>query len=85
MISLTLLYATVLPVALQLVLGIWHEATAKKDADLPHHLSTLFSSLVSRHSPRLAATVDELLACWAGAEQIWAGTRLLGGMSAGFG
>lgn len=89
MISLTLLYSSILPLLLQLVLGIWQSTDYRDQAvDRPPDLTIL--SHVLERLPESAglwilATVNGLVAIWNRTDLIWAGTRLLGGMSAAFG
>lgn len=89
MISLTLLYSTILPLLLQLVLGIWHTSEGATDSPETHtDLRTLSGALQilpeSMRAP-LVAAIRECLDLWNRTDHIWAGTKLLGGMSAGFG
>ena len=86
MISLTLLYTTLLPLALQLVLSIWYTHDASNRSTYSYAVPTFINSLLPRH---LANSIDgmitEMLHVWGRTDRIWAGTKLLGGMSAGFG
>lgn len=86
MISLTLLYTTLLPLALQLVLSIWytHDTSAKSPAS--NSTPVFIYNLFPRHLAKsIDDTITETLRVWERTDRIWAGTKLLGGMSAGFG
>jgi hypothetical protein len=86
MISLTLFYTTLLPLALQLVLGIWYTHDTSNKSTCDYTVPTFFHSLLSQHlASSIAETVTEMLRVWERTDRIWAGTKLLGGMSAGFG
>jgi hypothetical protein len=86
MIPLILLYTTFLPLALQLILSIWYTPDSS-------NVSTPFirlPSILTQHvSEEILATVQDALqdamTVWNQTDRIWAGTKLLGGMSAGFG
>lgn len=86
MIPLTLLYTTLLPLALQLVLSIWytHQPTTSSQSTI------VLPSLVADNIPPelLASIYDtwrDAKVMWDRTDRVWAGTKLLGGMSAGFG
>lgn len=86
MISLTLFYTTLLPLALQLVVSIWHSHDPTKIAT--HHYS--IPSFIKNLLPQdLVVSIEhataEMANIWERTDRIWAGTKLLGGMSAGFG
>jgi hypothetical protein len=89
MISLTLLYSTILPLLLQLVLGIWQTTESPFDHTDSTSQLALLSDTLGRLPESTRITVlafsHELLQLWYRTDLIWAGTRLLGGMSAAFG
>lgn len=104
LIPLTILYTSLLPLILQLVLSIWytrppsiHESTpsltststpANGSLPLPFPIS-LAESLLDRLPPAWTDALREVYAdisrAWVSTDRVWAGTRLLGGMAAGFG
>ena len=89
MISLTLLYSTILPLLLQLILGIWQGTGIATDHD--DHLvklsvlSPLLDRLPEAARVSILASINDMVDLWNRTDLIWAGTRLLGGMSAAFG
>ena len=85
LVPLTLLYTTLLPLVLQLFLTIWYapDVRSAKTA-APVSLIDLVPWIERAH-PEVRAFVRALEELWSGGDRIWAGTRLLGGMSAGFG
>jgi len=87
MISLTLLYTTLLPLALQLVLSIWYTQGSSNKSTYPYAVPTFINSLLLPQSlaSSIEDTIAEMLRVWGRTDRIWAGTKLLGGMSAGFG
>ena len=85
MISLTLLYTTLLPLALQLVLSIWYTHDTSNKSTHEHTVPTLIYNLLPPHlTSSIDGTITEMLRVWGRTDRIWAGTKLLGGMSAGF-
>ncbi|BEJ04340.1 hypothetical protein CcaverHIS641_0201570 [Cutaneotrichosporon cavernicola] len=78
LVPLVLLYTALLPLVLGLVLRIWYTPTYS-DPEFG------FTGLLAAHSPGVAAEVAALAKAWGHTDRVWAGTRLLGGMSAGFG
>lgn len=93
LISLTLLYTSLLPLLLQLGLGIWYTPPQPYSSTQPiphisleHHLPL---SVISHISPKVLITFNDAFAdfhhTYRCTDKIWAGTRLLGGMSSGFG
>lgn len=88
MISLTLFYTTLLPLILQLVLSIWYTReplypdSQLLDLKNPNFLAALVSDDMAES---LCTFVNEVASMWQRTDRIWAGTKLLGGMSAGFG
>ncbi|KAK1923635.1 Arv1-like family-domain-containing protein [Papiliotrema laurentii] len=85
LIPLTLLYTSLLPLLLQLFLSIWH--SPPDPAFTPPAWDTFVDSLpfdISQH-PYIRQIAMELADVWSKADRLWLGTRLLGGMSAGFG
>ena len=88
MISLTLFYTTLLPLILQLVLSIWYTYEAP-DADTRRfdlwHASGLAGLVSDDMAESLCTFVNETASMWQRTDRIWGGTKLLGGMSAGFG
>ncbi|CAK9782960.1 hypothetical protein CC85DRAFT_286929 [Cutaneotrichosporon oleaginosum] len=78
LVPLVLLYTALLPLVLRLVLRIWYMPTFTEPA-----LS--FTGLLTAHVPGIAAEFENLAHAWGHTDRVWAGTRLLGGMSAGFG
>lgn len=88
MISLTLLYATLMPLVLQLVLGIWYTSPEPLHPASEWDLATTFylsGMLPEAIREALAGWLAALSVAWYRSDQIWIGTKLLGGMSAGFG
>ena len=86
MISLTLLYTTLLPLALQLVLSIWYTHDTSNKSTYEYTVPTIISNLFPHHlTSSIEGTITEMLRVWGRTDRIWAGTKLLGGMSAGFG
>jgi hypothetical protein len=86
MISLTLLYTTLLPLALQLVLSIWYTHDTSNKSTHSHSTPVLICRLLPHHlANSIEDTITEMLYVWGRTDRIWAGTKLLGGMSAGFG
>ncbi|WVQ77766.1 hypothetical protein IAR50_007456 [Cryptococcus sp. DSM 104548] len=84
LIPITLLYTALLPLLFQLLLYPWTTPV------IPHHspasiLSTLPLPSSWTSSPAITGLDQHLSSQWAQTDKIWAGTRLLGGMSAGFG
>ncbi|WOO82210.1 Protein arv1 [Vanrija pseudolonga] len=92
LVPLVLLYTTLFPLLLQLALSIWyappasiHETllpTAASASVLPERV---VAALPAALADSIKAAEDGVVAAWSGANRVWAGTRLLGGMSAGFG
>jgi len=84
LIPLVVLYTSLVPLVLQLFLSIWYTSPT---ATIP----TSYTSLVDgipfdiRLYPKMRHALIELEELWHRADSVWAGTRLLGGMSAGFG
>ena len=86
MISLTLLYTTLLPLALQLVLNIWYTHDTSAKSAYSYSIPVFIFNLLPRHLAKSTeGTITEMLRVWERTDRIWAGTKLLGGMSAGFG
>ena len=89
MISLTLLYSTILPLLLQLILGIWQATEIATDHDdnliKLSVLSPLLDRLPEPARVSIWASINDMVELWNRTDLIWAGTRLLGGMSAAFG
>ena len=90
MISLTLFYTTLLPLILQLVLSIWYTREPLYPDSQLHVLDlknlNFLAALVSDDmAESLCTFVNEVAGMWQRTDRIWAGTKLLGGMSAGFG
>ncbi|ODN72886.1 hypothetical protein L202_08309 [Cryptococcus amylolentus CBS 6039] len=84
LIPITLLYTALLPLLFQLFLYPW---TNPVTTHVPPTslLSTLPILGSWAPSPAITAFDKHLSLQWAQTDKIWAGTRLLGGMSAGFG
>lgn len=93
LIPLVLLYMTLLPLLLQLGLSVWSVAASpltglpglpgpQTSTPLSESFAAVAPWLVSRVPPQMAREVDR---AWASSNKLWLGTRLLGGMSAGFG
>ncbi|TXT12968.1 hypothetical protein VHUM_01369 [Vanrija humicola] len=78
LVPLVLLYTALFPLLLQLALSIWYAPPSV----LPERVVAALPSAVAEG---IKAAEDSVLAAWSGANRVWAGTRLLGGMSAGFG
>lgn len=94
LVPLTLLYTSLLPLLLQLFLSIWYSPGPSSHEPLPatSHMSIIstlpqriISLFPSDHLNIVTELEGELNRAWNGADRVWAGTRLLGGMSAGFG
>ena len=94
LIPLTLLYTSLLPLLLQLFLSIWYTPSMNPHEQPPSPssfspISTLPQPFISLFSPEtLDASLEfesAIAHTWATADKVWVGTRLLGGMSAGFG
>jgi hypothetical protein len=88
MISLTLFYTTLLPLVLQLVLSVWytHDPVNVFDPTPDPERFPFMSRFVSREMAKSLSTfIHDLASMWQRTDRIWAGTKLLGGMSAGFG
>lgn len=82
LVPLVLLYTALLPIILRLLLRIWYPTTTTYQS--PPSAGG-FALALQRHAPQLAAEVAALAEQWGSTDRVWAGTRLLGGMSAGFG
>lgn len=78
LVPLVLLYTALLPLVLRLVLRIWYTPVFSDPA-------LGLTGLLADHAPSLAAEVEKFAHAWGHTDRVWAGTRLLGGMSAGFG
>jgi hypothetical protein len=80
LIPLTLLYTSILPLLLNLFLAIWHAPaprTTYTASDIP---------VIPAYLPPIMQDWSTLFwVSWNTTDRIWAGTRLLGGMSSGFG
>jgi hypothetical protein len=86
MISLTLLYTTLLPLALQLVLSIWYTHDSYNKSTYNDTVPAFIHSVLPQQLAKsIDGTTTEMLRVWGRTDRIWAGTKLLGGMSAGFG
>jgi len=88
MISLTLFYTTLLPLILQLVLSIWYTHEPPNANTHPFdlwHPGSLAGLVSDDMAESLCTFVNEAASMWQRTDRIWAGTKLLGGMSAGFG
>ncbi|WWC65854.1 uncharacterized protein I303_108476 [Kwoniella dejecticola CBS 10117] len=87
LISLTLLYTSLIPLLLQLVLSIWYTPPPSIHEHLPATASdiSLLSTLPIKFPVELLELEAALHHAWSRSDRIWIGTRLLGGMSAGFG
>lgn len=83
LVPLVLLYTALLPLVLRLLLRIWYApfpSTYYHPLSLPPGFK-----MVEHYAPALAAEARALTEAWGTTDRVWAGTRLLGGMSAGFG
>ncbi|WVR08038.1 hypothetical protein IAU60_005082 [Kwoniella sp. DSM 27419] len=89
LIPLTILYTSILPLLLQLILSLWYTPPTSIHEPLPSITSpaSFLSSLpFHRLIPAPLLQIETALAhAWLRSDRIWAGTKLLGGMSAGFG
>jgi hypothetical protein len=86
MISLTLLYTTLLPLALQLVLSIWYTHTGRSEFITDFHMPTSLDGILPENIIRsIEIIIQDGVSIWDKTDRIWAGTKLLGGMSAAFG
>nr|XP_031860726.1 uncharacterized protein CI109_003769 [Kwoniella shandongensis]KAA5527798.1 hypothetical protein CI109_003769 [Kwoniella shandongensis] len=92
LIPLTILYTSLIPLLLQLILSIWYTPPFPP-APLSSTSTSPLSSVLTHIPISIPSSVqDDLLTLervvvdtWQSTDKIWAGTRLLGGMSAGFG
>lgn len=87
LIPLVLLYTTLLPLLLQLGLSVWSTAASPYS---PQASTTPLSESFGAVAPWLVKLVPadathQIDRAWASSNKLWLGTRLLGGMSAGFG
>lgn len=87
LIPLVLLYTTLLPLLLQLGLSVWSTAASPNS---PQPSSTPLSESFGAVAPWIvklipADVAEQVDRAWASSNKLWLGTRLLGGMSAGFG
>lgn len=87
LIPLVLLYTTLLPLLLQLGLSVWSTAASPHS---PQPSSTPLSESFGAVAPWIvklipADVTEQIDRAWASSNKLWLGTRLLGGMSAGFG
>jgi uncharacterized protein YejL (UPF0352 family) len=85
LVPLTLLYTSLLPLVLQLSLAIWYTPPVPTASSVSSASLNSLLPVESRLHPELRAFVDALDEFWTQGDRVWAGTRLLGGMSAGFG
>ncbi|CAD6565396.1 MAG: hypothetical protein TREMPRED_001152 [Tremellales sp. Tagirdzhanova-0007] len=94
LIPLTLLYTSLLPLLLQVLLSIWYTPGLATDVSLPASaISTRTPAIQERYTRfipeglgnTLFQLENEVSRVLGGTDHVWAGTRLLGGMSAGFG
>jgi hypothetical protein len=83
LVNLTLLFTSVLPLILHLIISIWSTAEEPSQAYQPS-ISSILPSVMLAYIP---SSVDQQLqqVLNSGADKIWVMTRLLGGMSCGFG
>ena len=90
LIPLTLLYTSLLPLLLQLFLSIWYTTPIQSPHEtLQTRSSITFIGLLPQSLlegfPDLLEFDHALNHFWLNSDRVWAGTKLLGGMSAGFG
>lgn len=94
LVPLVLLYTALLPLLLQLILGIWYDSSLpSSDVDLSTlrapDLAALVGPVLQPAARQLQTSIDDLVEhfalLWQHTDRVWAGTRILGGMSAGFG
>lgn len=86
MISLTLFYTTLLPLALQLVLSIWYTHDSANSSTNIQQVPSFITCILPLHlADSIEDTARDVFGIWQRTDRIWAGTKLLGGMSAGFG
>ncbi|WVW86905.1 hypothetical protein I302_108960 [Kwoniella bestiolae CBS 10118] len=87
LIPLTILYTSLVPLLLQLLLSIWYTPPPSIHEHLPSTSTTIsfLSTLPFKVPPELMELETTLNHAWSRSDRIWVGTRLLGGMSAGFG
>lgn len=94
LVPLVLLYTALLPLLLQLTLGIWYTSipSNQEGRQLPAlgvNLPSLVPSSLGPLAAQIQSALDDLLkhmsVMWQESDRVWAGTRILGGMSAGFG
>ncbi|KAI9638837.1 Arv1-like family-domain-containing protein [Dioszegia hungarica] len=85
LIPLTLLYTSILPLLLHLLLSIWYSPPTHPSSSTPLDTLHLPSMLTDNLPLELISVMHTLHHLWNTTDRIWAGTRLLGGMSAGFG
>lgn len=85
LIPLVLLYTTIIPLLLRLLLRIWYPTTSPYQTPSPSPFPTTWLAGLEQHVPAVAAEMRGLAEVWSTTDRVWAGTRVLGGMSAGFG
>ncbi|WWC73673.1 uncharacterized protein I206_107645 [Kwoniella pini CBS 10737] len=87
LVPLTILYTSLIPLLLQLILSIWYTPPQSIHEHLPttNMALSFISSLPFNVPPELLDLEIALNHAWSRSDRIWIGTRLLGGMSAGFG
>ncbi|WWC92823.1 uncharacterized protein L201_007782 [Kwoniella dendrophila CBS 6074] len=87
LIPLTILYTSLLPLLLQLVLSIWYTPPPSIHEHLPFAQSStsILSNLPFQLPQEYLEIENALNQAWFRSDRVWVGTRLLGGMSAGFG
>lgn len=85
LVPLTLLHTTLLPLVLQLFLTVWYTPPAWGTQPAPSASLVSLLPVVAHVHPEVRAFLSALDELWTGGDRVWAGTRLLGGMSAGFG
>ncbi|OCF61972.1 hypothetical protein L486_01638 [Kwoniella mangroviensis CBS 10435] len=89
LIPLTILYTSLVPLLLQLLLSIWYTSPPSIHEHLPVPATFTYTSFLSSLPFEIPSEVLELENAlnhaWARSDRIWVGTRLLAGMSAGFG
>ena len=88
MVPLTLLYTSIIPLLLHATLQIW--TTPPSIAPFSAEYALPMAGLFARHRTAshlryLTSLYNEAAHVWCTSDKIWTGTRLLAGMSAGFG
>lgn len=91
LVPLVLLYTAIMPLWLQLILGVWYDGSSSPRPDTAASvfpsidLPSLVPLVLLPVATQAQQTINEALDLWQGVDRVWAGTRILSGMSAAFG